>query len=503
MKVALISLYADIQSVGVRLLSACLKQAGHQTVRVFLWCPTNVGKNGFDFLRSAQRDAMVAELARLLSDTDLIGISLMSEHVFRARFLTAELRQHLSAPIIWGGVHPTIRPEECLQYADMVCVGEGEHALPELARRLEQGERHPEVPGIWHRLGHTTVSSAPWPLVQNLDDLPAPDYEVPEAYVLDEDQIKPLTPELVQKYMQLELYDLPGDATYGIVSSRGCPYNCTFCSTSYFRRLHGAAYKVRLRSIDSVVAELAWAKKAFPWITGVRFHDDTFMARTEEDLTTFSERYPSMVGLPFACYAHPVDVREKKLALLCDAGMRKLGMGIQTGSQRLQKLYKRRTPNERILDAATMLHRFEKQLMPPWFDVIVDEFNGTEDDAIETFALLDRLPQPCTLHVYSMVLWPGTELYERARERGSITDDEEQVYRASYNVLRPNYLAFVYYCYKHRHLVPRALRRFLSQRRVVHALNSPRLEKVFSALLGFLRTARHGFLPAPSHQVNQ
>ncbi|MBI3987180.1 MAG: B12-binding domain-containing radical SAM protein [Lentisphaerae bacterium] len=502
MKVTLISLYADIQSVGVRVLSACLKKAGHQTQLIFLWCPTNFGEGTFDFLDAAYRDRMIREVAQLAGDSGLIGISLMTEQVFRARYLTLELRKHLSIPILWGGVHPTIRPEECLAYADMVCVGEGEYSLIELVDKMERGESFPEVAGIWFKRDGRLVATAPRNLTKDLDSLPSPDYACENTHILDQGDLKPLTRELVRKYMERELYDLPGHATYGIVSSRGCPYNCAFCSTSYFRAIYRGQYKVRLRSIDRVIEELEWAKKEFPFITGIRFHDDTFVGRPREELEQFRDLYSKRVALPFACYAHPSDVTEEKVRLLCDAGLGKIGMGIQTGSRRLQQLYRRTISDDKILEAAAILNRLGSQLMPPWYDMIVDYFNESEEDAIDSFRLLERLPEPYTLHVFAMVLWPGTELYEREKAKGGITNDEEQVYRASYNVHSPNYLTLVYYCYKHRRSVPAPVRRFLASPRVVHVLNHRRLKRIYPALIGLARRARHGFLPPPSFPVN-
>ena len=250
----------------------------------------------------------------------------------------------------------------------------------------------------------------------------------------------------------------------------------------------------------TIVSELS--KRTFPFITGVRFHDDTFVARPIDQLREFRDAYSQRIGLPFACYAHPADVTEDKIRILCDAGLGKVGMGIESGSRRLLKLYRRGSSNAKVLAAACVLHRFSDEMSPPWYDMIVDYFNETEADAIESFHLLEQLPVPHTLHVFSMVLWPGTELYALEKEKGTITDDEKQVYQASYNVHKPTYLTMVYYCFKSRNLVPRPIRKILSLPVIVHILNHPQLRWLYPALVSFLRRARHGFRPAPKYQVN-
>ena len=110
MKVVLISPYADIQSFGVRLLAECLKKEGHEARIVFLWRPTVAGPGGAAASLDEYPEPVMRELVRLCSDAQLVGVSLMTEHVFRARFVTRKLKESLKVPVIWGGVHPTIQP---------------------------------------------------------------------------------------------------------------------------------------------------------------------------------------------------------------------------------------------------------------------------------------------------------------------------------------------------------------------------------------------------------
>ena len=131
MKIVLISPYPDITSFGLRTISAHLRRHGHRTRLVFV--PDALGD---DLLYGVKRyeDHVLDELIELCRDADLIGITLMTNFFDGAVQITERLKSAgVKAPVIWGGVHPTIRPEESLEHADIVCVGDGEDALLELA----------------------------------------------------------------------------------------------------------------------------------------------------------------------------------------------------------------------------------------------------------------------------------------------------------------------------------------------------------------------------------
>ena len=114
MKVSLISPYPDITCFGLRTMSAHLKDHGHQTQLIFLPDPQGddlvMGKRHFN-------ESVLAQTAALCADSDLIGLTLMTNHFEAAVEISAYLKSKSDRPIVWGGVHPTVRPEECLQHA--------------------------------------------------------------------------------------------------------------------------------------------------------------------------------------------------------------------------------------------------------------------------------------------------------------------------------------------------------------------------------------------------
>ena len=146
MKVVLISLDREIMCIGVRLLSACLRQAGHETRVIFL--PLRDSRRQAAVSRLHYPQVVLDDVTELCQDAGLVGLSLMTNQFLQAVAVTEHLKRELTVPVIWGGVHPTVSPEECLVYADMVCVGEGEETLIELVDRLAQGESYHDLQNL-------------------------------------------------------------------------------------------------------------------------------------------------------------------------------------------------------------------------------------------------------------------------------------------------------------------------------------------------------------------
>jgi len=86
---------------------------------------------------------------------DAIGISTLSVGMTLAGDLTRHLRKHFDAPILWGGTGPTLEPERSMEYADLVCIGEGEDVIIDIARRLDEKKTLEGIAGTWfHHNGH-------------------------------------------------------------------------------------------------------------------------------------------------------------------------------------------------------------------------------------------------------------------------------------------------------------------------------------------------------------
>ena len=437
MQILLISVYEGLISFGLRCLSAVLKEAGVQTNMVFL--PRETEGFRSDGFRYHYPQKVLDQLAELAQNADLIGISVMSNYVENAVEITRRLHKTSRGLVIWGGIHPTIRPEECLDYADLVCVGEGEDALLELARQLERGEGFAGVRNIWSKQDGKVVPTPLRPLVANLDRFPYPDYDLQDQYVLHLGKIQPLTEELLYYYLSWP-YASDQEPVYTTLMSRGCTWNCTYCNNNALRVVYHEDWKVRRRSVANFVGELKNVVTRYPGIKMIKIEDDVFL----DNLNTvceFAALYKQALSTPlYVTGFQPSSVNEEKVGLLVDAGMKRVRMGVQTGSiDIMHGIYKRPGSIQQLHKAFAVFHKFGKQIDPPVYDLIVDNPWEKEEDRLKTLKLLLEIPQPYHLNLFSLTFYPGTELYERAKAEGLFQDEINDVYQKNYLKMEQTY----------------------------------------------------------------
>jgi len=146
----------------------------------------------------------------------------------------------------------------------------------------------------------------------------------------------------------------------------------------------------------------------------------SFMAIPYRELEVFAELWREELGIPFAVYGViPNYVKQDKFEILTWAGMNRVRMGIQSGSEAILDFYKRPTPPARILEAGTVIASFApKYHIPPSYDIIMDNPVETRQDVVDTLELLYRMPRPYTLFIYSLKVIPNTDLEKALRERG-------------------------------------------------------------------------------------
>ena len=408
MKISLISPYETISSFGLRIISAILRQKGHE-VKLF-------------FSPGALKENSLAGLLPFVEDSGLVGISVMSDCVEKVVKITRAVREELKIPVIWGGFHPTVLPAVSLEEADMVCVGEGENALVELAEKMERGEDYKGIKNIWCREGPRNPLR---PLVFPLDILPLPDYDLDNHYILDNGRIKPLNLSLFRWHLS------PPDS-YTTLSSRGCNYACSYCGNNAMKTLYNGQMYFRRRSVEHLMKELLWAKQKFKFINSVYFDDDNFLAISQSDLNKFCNEYKRKIKLPFGVSGiSPLLVNNEKIIKLKGAGLEWLRMGIQTGSAKIARLYNRPISQDRILEASNILKsaRLKKDVA---YDFILDNPYETEEDIKDTLILLARLARPYTINIFSLRFYPGTALYKK---QGDVYKGVEKMirYRSSKN----------------------------------------------------------------------
>lgn len=437
MKVTLISPYSDITAYGLRCLSAYLKSLGHRVTMIFLpdYREEVEDRRDSDHYYPAE---LMAEIASRSQGSGLIGISLMTYCFQRVAQLSDYLRAQLQIPVIWGGIHATIRSEECLAHADYVCRGEGEECLARLVAALEAGAPVADIANLGFRQEGRVVLNPVGLLAQNLDAFPRPDYALEEHYysLFSQPPLKLMDLAGFEALMVMNPLSNParGEVVYQTMASRGCPYHCAYCCNNLLRRLYPRQKYVRFLGVETLIAELKDLTTRFPFLNMVLFSDDSFFSAPMSWLKDFARRYAQEVGLPFRCLASPLAITAAKLDLLTGVGLRGLQIGVQSGSERTRRLYQREGSADDVIKAGEILARYIPPLEPPKYDIILDNPYETLEDLQDTIRLLMRIPPPYQVQPFSLVFIPGTDLHNKALTDGLIRDEQRQIYRKQFHV---------------------------------------------------------------------
>ena len=222
MRVSLIAF--DFVYPGIKMLSSYIKSRGAETSIVYL-PPEKLYDCSYTF-----DEKLKAHLSELVKNCDLIGLSVMTHNFHLAADLTRYLKHAGRQLIIWGGIHPTLDPEGCLDYADGVAVGEAEESLSDLVHRLRKGDDPFSTPGFWFRSSGEIIRNRLRPPPSDLNALPLPDIGHQGHYIRKGDTIVPLDETgLKAKFMENGLRDLHGRvySPYLGLLSRGGPFICS------------------------------------------------------------------------------------------------------------------------------------------------------------------------------------------------------------------------------------------------------------------------------------
>ncbi len=434
MRITLISTYTHPIALGMRFVSSYLKACGHDVEMIFMSSKRDTAKPDWSA-------AAVEHMLTRLRERDLIGLGLMTNTFHRSVFLTEKIRAAgIKAPIIWGGTHPTVAPQESLEVADAICVGEGEEPLLQLVEALEAGRDPTGIGSLGFRGGgafgvKSTFRNEVRPLERDLDDYPFPDYELETHWVAGAGGLEPATPSNLRGTLH----------RFRIETTRGCPYPCTFCNNAALLKVYkGKGSWVRRRSADNVIAEIQHARRSFPSIEAINIVDDLFFVRSEEEIEEFAVKYKQQVNLPFELDAFPNTITENKVRSLARVPIALVSMGVQSGSEdTLKNIYKRPTPLEKISAGIDIFHRYG---IKAEYHYIVSNPYEPEQNVIETMRFIaDHHRGPAVLRVFPLMFYPGTPLYERASADGLIHGRDhaayDYMYTGSLQFAKHDYLA--------------------------------------------------------------
>lgn len=479
-----ITLIAPILSdFGLCTISPQLKAKGHEVRSLFV---PSLMENNISPL--SKKDAV--KIDEFIAGSGLIGLNCFSENFHKTSVLADHIKNRSSAPIVWGGVHATLRPQDCMQHADIVCVGEGEEAVVELAYRLERKEPLGGIKNLLFRSEAQGVKRAELRPPVDIDSLLPLDYDLSSQHILKNGKIR-----------NVEASDFNG-TLISYISRGGCPYRCSYCCNELMIDMYKGHRYYRQRSIDNVFLELAMIKKTFPDCKQIWFNDADFLAyKTEEYIGCFSRKYKEEVNIPFGIWSNPASVSDEKMRALKTAGLKWIAIGTIHGDEDIQKnVYNRNATIELYRSCAKILGKYNPVIE---YDFILCNPYERDENLLKTINLLISLPKPFKTVIYSLAYFPGTKLYERVLKDGILSGGyHTQGYtKASYRVwnfqfsaylnavaslmrgrARKTRLGIVFYG-----LLPEPVLKFLIKKPVINFFNHlPFRSLIFGAIAGLI-----------------
>lgn len=400
-RVGIISMY-DVENNAVRILASTLRRGGHHVAEIYFkdWISNHL---------DPATDEELANLVKVVRDEqlDVVCISIRASAYYNAaKILTEHLHNELDIPVLWGGMHPTLMGSQCIQTADMVLQGEGELALLDLCDRIKLGDDVMAAPNMLFQTRDGVRKNALHPLIENLDTLAYRDYTTHDhKYFIFGKNIEKGDP-------------MKGDPVFQMMGSRGCIYKCSYCYNSTYKKdVYPGQKWFRVRSPASMVEEIREARKHWNF-KRIRFDDEVFNFQYDW-LVDFCERYPRDVGLPFEVFIEPKLVNEERMRMLRDAGLVSVYMGVQSSERVTGHLYDRRVKNSTIGDIANLFHKLG---IKGHFQLIFDDPVSTQEDKQKLFEMISEFPHPFDLYLFSMTVFPGSELNHKLIESGLISE---------------------------------------------------------------------------------
>ncbi len=357
---------------------------------------------------------------------DIVGISSTSEMFNEAIKIARQVKETSDAVVLLGGPHISGLPKFLPDVFDIGIIGEGEETLKELLTLYYTSTIEPsnllQIKGISYRDNGVVRMTEQRPLISSLDDLPYPDRDA----------------------LKYEEWAIPQSEQIHMITSRGCPYSCTFCASSRIWR------KYREFSSDYVVREMEMIINRYH-PEEIYFFDDLFIAskkRFREIAQKIREREIHK-EVCFRSYAR-VDLMTEEMAdIFSELNFRYIDFGFESNSKKILDYFKKRnvTPdlNQRAID------QLKTRNISIGANFIIGSPIETNDDIRATYEFIERNANDIDRISFGPLFpIPGTPFWEYARERGIVTEDEQMDwFRLAFN---PDNFDINYFPYLGEHI---------------------------------------------------
>ncbi|MCW3996817.1 MAG: B12-binding domain-containing radical SAM protein [Candidatus Bathyarchaeota archaeon] len=373
--------------IGLAYLASVIEKSGHE-LKVFDCLALGLSHEGLG-----------KEFASY--QPDVVGITSVTPTI-KSAYLTAKVAKE-NAPdstVVIGGPHASFLDREVLAEEpaiDIVVRGEGELTSVELLSKSLQGRDLSGILGISFRKNGEVIRTPDRPFIQNLDDLPYPAYQ----------------------YFALRQYRFFGRTILPILTSRGCPYQCSYCVSS---RMAGKGF--RARDPIKVVDELEWLKSNHNAGAGAfSFYDDAFTYDINRAMQICDEMRKRKINVPWDCQTRVDRITPEVLQKMKAADCQLISFGAESGCQKILDSVNKRTTVELNEKAVKMA---KKAGLSVAMSVIIGYPGETEESLQQTYDFIRRA-EPDYVYLCLATPYPGTHLSAYLKELGwKVSNDWSQ-----------------------------------------------------------------------------
>lgn len=316
----------SVYQIQIGALSAFLKKNSHEVGYMEF-----ILKGHFD---KTSQDKLFEKIKTF--SPDIIGFSSYEMSFEWIKEMSTYIKAKFEIPIIVGGYFATLKPDLVIAHLaiDMVCIGEGERPLLDLLKKMESGKDITDIESLYIKRNNEIYKNKVGNLTETLDDLPFIDRTI------------------IDYQEHIGYPSETHDAYLCIMASKGCPYNCSYCSNIFFKNLYDNSNKyVRFRSPGNVIGEIEECERNYKF-NKISFEDDMFTV-SNKWLKEFAELYTKRFSYPFRCNIRPESAKKETLKVLKDMGCEVVSMGVEAGDERIRKdILRRRMTNKMILEGA-------------------------------------------------------------------------------------------------------------------------------------------------------
>ncbi len=369
----------DVFPFGILYVGSALHAAGH---RVRLVHCTDVDMQSY-----------VQQIAE--EDPLFVGFSVMTgPQIVPSVEMSRQIKKATKAPIVWGGPHPSLIPDQCVSedYIDIVVAGEGEETSLDLANALKNGQPLADIPGLGYKDNGRPVLNPGRPFIKDLDRFQT-DFELID----------------VEKHLS-HMSSPSGtvlDRVIALKTSRGCPFACTFCWNQTVHRR-----RWRAKSAEAVIAEIQWLKQHHG-INGVKFFDDNFFVDTKRAFHILEA-----IGIP-AQFEVRIDMLTDEVARkLAELGCLKIMIGMESGSDKLLDEMKK---GFHVADAKKGVLAAAKYHIPAIYSTMCGmprESRREVQQTIDVMLWISEVHKESRFTHGKYLPYPGTAMYSAALEVG-------------------------------------------------------------------------------------